>query len=340
MTDLLPSASRSGGILPAVAPCGSYAETAAGLLQLLFTISNLELLMVTRVDLATDTQHVTARLVNGHPEAGDSVAWSGSLCVHMAQRSAPEIAPRLVEVPAYATAPNLVGTGLACYAGVSIYRGDGHLYGTVCGLGATPRDDSMHALLPSFRTVAALLGGALAGAGAADERLTETRARHVHQLSDALTDPVTGLANRTGLEQAVAREHARHLRYGHPVTVVVCDIDGLKTTNDKYGHAAGDALLRTVANRLREGTRASDVLGRLGGDEFLILLPGEHNNGYAISRLRDALADLPVSIGSADTRDHPTLAAARTHADNAMYQHKKASRTATINSTEPGTAQL
>lgn len=108
-----------------------------------------------------------------------------------------------------------------------------------------------------------------------------------------------------------------------PLTVVMCDVDGLKGFNDRSGHAAGDALLRRVADTLHATSRASDVLGRLGGDEFLILLPGEHRDGSAVARLRRALVGLPVSLGTADTAEHPDLDTLRRLADRRMYDDKR-----------------
>jgi len=306
-------------------PFASDTETAAGLLELLWALSGLDVLLATRVDSDSDLQHITAALVDGQPAAMPSVVWSGSACARMVAGQAPEVAPRLADVPAYAEAPNMIGTGMACFIGVPVHRGDGLLYGTVCGFGRTPRDESMRNLLPVFRTVGRLLGGLLASAEAAEERLAEAKSQYAQQLGAALTDPVTGLANRTGLEQAVAREQARRQRYGHAVTVIVCDVDGLKTVNDRSGHEAGDALLRQVADRLRAATRASDVLGRLGGDEFLLVLPGETLDGSAVNRLRADLSDLPVSLGAADTREDPSLTVVRARADRRMYEAKRLS---------------
>lgn len=283
-----------------VGPYGSHAQTAAGLLQLLHTVSGLDLLLVTRVD-PWSTPSTSPPPSVAHRCCGARCCDGRSPRAPMSTGAAPAVAPCLAAVPAYADAPNLKGSGLNCYVGVAIHRGDGHLYGSVCGFGRAPRDVTMHALLPSFQTAARLLGGVLAAIDAAEERLAEIRADHAHQLSDALVDPITGLLNRTGLEQAIAREQARHQRYGHTVAVVVCDVDGLKAVNDQHGHGAGDALLRRVGDRLRSTARASDVLGRLGGDEFLLLLPGEHHDGPALTRLHAVLADLPVSIGAADT---------------------------------------
>ncbi|HXV90160.1 MAG TPA: GGDEF domain-containing protein [Gemmatimonadales bacterium] len=87
------------------------------------------------------------------------------------------------------------------------------------------------------------------------------------------TDELTGLANRRAfLEQGTAALD-QALRYGRPLSLVMCDIDHFKPINDTHGHAAGDAVLRAVSERLRRAARAADISGRLGGEEFALLLP-------------------------------------------------------------------
>jgi diguanylate cyclase (GGDEF)-like protein len=97
------------------------------------------------------------------------------------------------------------------------------------------------------------------------------RAEEFHRL--ATTDPLTGLANRRTAEQRLAAEAARSQRYGHPLTVAAFDLNNFKQINDTYGHAAGDMVLREFSKRLVSAIRLSDVAVRMGGDEFLLLLP-------------------------------------------------------------------
>ncbi len=89
----------------------------------------------------------------------------------------------------------------------------------------------------------------------------------------ATVDPLTGLANRRAGEDRIAAEMARSKRYGHPITLVAFDLNSFKQINDKYGHAAGDLVLRGFADKLNGAVRVSDLAIRLGGDEFLALLP-------------------------------------------------------------------
>ena len=89
----------------------------------------------------------------------------------------------------------------------------------------------------------------------------------------AMLDPLTGLYNRRLAEHRLAAEVARSERKGHPLTVMTLDLNNFKTINDTYGHAAGDQVLRKFAVHLNKVIRGSDLAVRLGGDEFLVLLP-------------------------------------------------------------------
>jgi diguanylate cyclase (GGDEF)-like protein len=89
----------------------------------------------------------------------------------------------------------------------------------------------------------------------------------------ATTDPLTGLANRRTAEERLTNEAARSQRHGYPLTVVAFDLNHFKQINDRHGHPAGDLVLREFARRLARSVRASDLAVRMGGDEFLALLP-------------------------------------------------------------------
>jgi diguanylate cyclase (GGDEF)-like protein len=89
----------------------------------------------------------------------------------------------------------------------------------------------------------------------------------------AMIDPLTGLYNRRFAEQRLATEVARSERRGHPLTVLTLDLNNFKEINDTYGHPAGDQVLQEFASRLNKVIRGSDLAVRLGGDEFLVVLP-------------------------------------------------------------------
>jgi len=150
---------------------------------------------------------------------------------------------------------------------------------------------------------------------------------------EARTDPLTGLANRARWDELLASEAERVERYGRACSVVSADVDGLKRTNDRLGHAAGDQLIRAAAQVLAVEARATDAVARVGGDEFLVLLPETDEAGAAIylERARAAAAawrdpeerlSLWLSLGAATARNAAELQGAVHAADERMYQSK------------------
>ena len=179
----------------------------------------------------------------------------------------------------------------------------------------------------------------------AEAALTESRERLSHQ---AFHDPLTGLPNRYLLENRL-EEVSRHPRTGgYPgekcqeeteVAILFMDLDGFKDVNDSLGHAAGDGLLRTVAERLEAGVRAQDTAARFGGDEFCVLLAGVSGTAEAVriaQRLAKALQN-PFAIGTSTVRVSASIGVAVgrqysedrsldelvREADAAMYRAKK-----------------
>lgn len=170
----------------------------------------------------------------------------------------------------------------------------------------------------------------------ADE--TERRLREEELFHKSVHDPLTGLPNRVLLVDRMTQAFARARRQGTRVSVFYIDIDGFKQVNDRWGHAVGDEVLRTLAGRLSAAVRPADTVARLGGDEFVVLCDGLTSPGAAseiAGRLLDAVAQpidhqagmvtLTASVGSACTvgaRTRPgTLLEA---ADRAMYRAKRA----------------
>ena len=115
----------------------------------------------------------------------------------------------------------------------------------------------------------------------------------------ATRDGLTALFNRAEIERLGRLEVARAQRYGLPLGVLVVDLDHFKRVNDQWGHPAGDAVLVAVAQELRQHVRVSDMVGRLGGEEFIVLLPHtDHAAALCLAeKLRQRVADLQVSWG-------------------------------------------
>ncbi|WP_369141113.1 GGDEF domain-containing protein [Modestobacter versicolor] len=155
--------------------------------------------------------------------------------------------------------------------------------------------------------------------------LTEAHGRLNGRLrAQASTDPLTGVANRRAWEAEAARSLARALRTGEPLTVAILDLDHFKVVNDRDGHVAGDRLLREVAGHWSTRVRASDLLGRHGGDEFVLCLPGTDGPG-AVEVLQRLDGGVPIgwSVGTATARDGDTLGTLLQRADAALYEGKR-----------------
>lgn len=115
---------------------------------------------------------------------------------------------------------------------------------------------------------------------------------------ESRTDPLTGLPNRRLLDEVLHREFERTRRHGMPMTAVMADLDGFKSINDSHGHSTGDIVLRELASVLTGTLRATDIVGRYGGDEFLAILSNTHRDGAAAfaERWRRAVRSLQVPI--------------------------------------------
>jgi len=137
------------------------------------------------------------------------------------------------------------------------------------------------------------------------------------------TDPLTRIANRAGFRRLASQVLAAAERQGHPVALILCDIDGLKQINDVRGHAAGDEVLTGVVRGWRGALRGNDVLARLGGDEFAVLLPDTSPVGAqaTVERLRAATSS-SFSAGIASWTPGTSLDSLLADADAAMYACK------------------
>ncbi len=170
--------------------------------------------------------------------------------------------------------------------------------------------------------------------------ITAQKAMEAELFHLATTDALTGLANRRHFLAQMEKELARLQRFGEPAALLMLDLDHFKWINDGHGHAAGDAVLKVFAETLRETLRKVDLAGRLGGEEFAILLPGtDIQAAYLFAeRLREQVAGMAVSVGGQTlrvtvsvgigvlTRNDTSADTVLARADKALYRAKAGGR--------------
>jgi len=200
------------------------------------------------------------------------------------------------------------------YAGCPVRAPDGRSIGTLCVIDHEPRDIAEEEV-GVLRDLAWMLE------------------QELRSLSLAMEDDLTGLTNRRGFEAIAAQTIAMCRRVGEPATLLYFDLDDFKKVNDTLGHAAGDRVLRTFAAKLSATFRDSDVVARVGGDEFCVLLtsattqdverPVSLLEGRLRTREGEPLVSFSVGIAEYDPDRHRTVRALVHDADLLMYDRKR-----------------
>jgi diguanylate cyclase len=337
------------GVVMANALLGRISETVAGaqtieqltrpLLAMLELVTGLESTYLTRVDEAAGVQNVLyARNTSTMqiPE-GLTVPWDDTLC----KRALEEGRSFTDDVGAcWGDSDAARELGICTYVSTPLRLEDGSLFGTLCAASTEKRP-----LTPDGRQVLALFGALIQQHVQREHLLERLQVMNRQLESFSYADPLTGLPNRRFILQELARLFNLAQRTQRAVIVVFIDLDGFKGINDTYGHEAGDAFLVEVGRRLSEGMRTSDLLGRIGGDEFVLvgLGPTEDQDPVGTAEaLRIRLASLIEGYYILDPCefDYPgaslgiivatpgecTPEQAIRLADAAMYEDKKARR--------------
>ncbi len=180
----------------------------------------------------------------------------------------------------------------------------------------------------------------------------QTFRKHLEeQRQQAMLDSLTGLSNRAGLQKRMDEEYERWLRYGGQLLLVVLDVDHFKSINDRFGHLAGDKVLRLIATQLSRRLRKTDYIGRFGGEEFVVLMPGTspEQGAIALEELRAGIEASPfhfknapvpvtISIGYTQFCQGDTLDDVFDRADKAMYRAKDQGRNRIVQDTQSAVA--
>lgn len=172
-----------------------------------------------------------------------------------------------------------------------------------------------------------------------EQESIELRRTAMKARDQALKDPLTGIWNRQALNEVLDKEHTRWLRYEKPLSIILWDIDLFKNVNDQYGHAAGDKVLKTIAQIFTSQTRDADFIARFGGEEFMGIFPETQINDALVlaNKIREKIAgskfhyeDTAVSIsasaGLASFTEGDNIDDVFKRADKALYRAKRMGR--------------
>jgi diguanylate cyclase (GGDEF)-like protein len=207
--------------------------------------------------------------------------------------------------------------------GVPLVDTDGNLFAILCAFGERVAPQRVVQLRPLLEYSAEMLGAVVR----TELTLEEAARRTERAQADALVDPLTGLHNRRAWDQLLATEDQRCSRHGYDAVIFVMDVDGLKAVNDRFGHEKGDELIKNAATALERSVRRTDVVARVGGDEFSIL--AVKCDASAAARIRDHIestlmrANAPATVGFAVRSEAGDLFEAWRQADGAMYNRKR-----------------
>lgn len=242
---------------------------------------------------------------------------SHSFCQHVVANAAPLVVEDARHDPVLCSNLAIVDLDVIAYAGFPILSPTGHVLGSLCAIDSSPRVWQA-GQLEALADVALLVGNEL-------ERRDLIRRLAI----DARADALTGMANRRAWDEELPSALRRAERLGHPLSVVLLDLDHFNAYNDRFGHPAGDSALREIGARWRGQIRDIDLLARIGGEEFGLLLPGCDAEAALeiVNRLRANVPEaLTASAGIVAWALPLTAEQFVAEADRALYRAKSDGR--------------
>ena len=286
------------------------------IVDLVQQIMGVPMAAVTLID--ADTQFFRAQ--RGLP--GTQTPRADAFCTYTIAQHGPLAVSDARTDPRFADNPMVTGTPhIRSYLGVPLTTPDGYNVGSLCAIDNEPRQFD--------RTQGEIM-----------KKLAEIAVEHFELQQIAKQDSMTGALTRRGFFAEVEKESQRAARYGRPSALVVIDVDHFKSINDRYGHPAGDAVLVSIANACMATMRKSDIFGRIGGEEFGLLLPetDPEEARLAAERIRSMVESAIIQVGGIEVRATVSLGVAPrpavgesvatwfSEADIALYEAKQFGR--------------
>ena len=251
-----------------------------------------------------------------------------SFCSHAIQFSEPFIVQNAVDDPRFAENPLVTGDlNIRGYAGIPLRTPEGYNVGALCAIDTSPREflDTEIAILEKFAKVI----------------IDELELRQI-----ASSDHLTGALSRRAWMEKAELELVRAKRYNRPLSLAILDIDKFKLINDTYGHPAGDKVIKFISELCTANKRDMDLFGRLGGEEFALIMPetDAERAKLLIERVRALYGSQPIELGDLDDPVNSTFSAGIAElgpeereldslierADKALYRAKNSGRNCTI----------
>ncbi len=303
----------------------NFEEASRDILSLLHKRMGFGLWMVTRAE--SDNWIVLhAKDEKYNVKKGDVFHWSDSFCSRMVKGLGPKVAPKSKEVNIYTNSPIAQQVDIDAYIGMPLILSNGDLFGTLCAIDDVPHSDALIKEEELINILSKLLVTVIE-----KDLEKENISRREEQIKIiANSDHMTGLLNRGGWDKFISLEEERSNRYGSPCAVAIFDLDNLKETNDTHGHDVGDKLIIKTSKLLDELFRENDVVARIGGDEFAVLIIESdfETSREIMARVKEKIKDenIHISIGWSQydpRKDYKSMIKA---ADEEMYAEKKIRR--------------